>query len=240
MSLTGVRLILLAALVTAAIAAATVLLWSRYGRWRLLSRIAGVLLTEVLVVLTIGLVVNREQQLYPSWQALAGDTGTTAVAAAPQAGRLDTELHGTAAESVPWQPADAATWRLAGAPTVMVPANYLSRPAVSYPVVLSLGGPGSAAAVVSVVAVPTAATTAGALATLPAELSQDLRVTARGWALVASAKQAALAKQLMAAMPGRFGALVMVRGDNWPAAEHAAVDQTSPPLAAPLRLPSAS
>jgi hypothetical protein len=240
MSLTGVRIILLAGLVTAAIAAATVLLWSRYGSWRLLSRTAGVLLTETLVVLTIGLVVNREQQLYPSWQALGGDTGPAAVAAARPAGRLDAELHGTAAASVPWQPADVAAWRLAGAPTVMVPANYLSRPSVSYPVVLSLGGPGSLLDVVSVVVAPTAATTAEALATLPADLGQDLRVTARGWALVASAEQAGLARRLIAALPGRFGALVVVRADDWAKAEKSAVDQTSQPLAAPLRLPSAS
>jgi hypothetical protein len=238
MSLTGVRLILLAALVTAAIVAATVLLWSRYGRWRLLSRTAGVLLTEAMVVLTIGLVVNRHEQFYPSWQALSGDTGTTVVAAARQAGRLDVELHGTAAETVPWQPSDVATWRLAAPPTVVVPADYLARPSVSYPVVLSLGDPGRNLADVSVAAVPTAATTAAALATLPAELSRDLRVTTQGWALVASAKQAAFARQLMAAAPGRFRALIVVRGD-WAGATARAVAQTSQPLAAPLRLPSA-
>jgi lysyl-tRNA synthetase class 2 len=219
-SLTGVPLIALAILATMATIAGTVLLWSRFGRWRLVSRTVGVLLAETLTVLSIGLIVNRVDGFYPSWQALSGDTGTTVVTAMQRAGRLDNKLHGTGAAALPWHPASGGSWRLVGAPTMVTPTGYTSRAMLSYPAVLDLVDPGpdgkaavTAArgiAAVSVVAVPSAATTAAALASLPADLSGDVRATTRGWAIVATAKRAALAERLIAAAPGRFGALVVI------------------------------
>src|SRR5690242_13117471 len=138
MMLTGVPLIAVAVLVTTAAGAVTVLLWSRFGRWRLLSRTVGILLTEALVVATIGLVVNRVDMFYPSWAALEGRTGTTAVAATRRAGRLDGVVRGTAAGTVPWRPADATAWRFAGIPRVVFPAGYRRRSSVAYPTVVSL------------------------------------------------------------------------------------------------------
>jgi hypothetical protein len=219
MRLTGAPLILVAVLVTAVAGAATVVLWSRFGRWRLLSRTAGVLLTETLVVLTAGLVVNRADLFYPSWAALEGHTGTTAVAAPRRAGRLDGLVRGTAAVTVPWRPADIASWRLAGTPRVVFPAGYRRRSSVAYPTVASLvdSQTQAAAAVrvarrvaaVGVVAVPTAGTTAAALATLPTDLAADVRVNARGWAVLTTSRQAALGGRLVRSGPP-YGALVVI------------------------------
>jgi hypothetical protein len=267
MSLTGVPLILLAVLVTAGVSAATVLLWSRFGRWRLLSRSAGILLTEALVLLSAGLVANRAEQFYPSWQALAGDTGTAVTTARPITGRLDEQFRGRAA-AVPWRPAGAAGWRLAGTPTLVVPAGYGDGRMLTYPVVLSLVDGSDRAAVsaaldtagaVSVVASPTARTTTLSLASLPAALPRDVRVTAGGWAVVATMRQAPFAARLIRAEPELFVALAVVADPASPALPAAArpggqvavavlrtadaasawaQGQTSPPLAAPRQLPA--
>jgi hypothetical protein len=222
MSLTGVPLIVVAVLVTALTVAATWWLWSRYGRWRLVSRVVGVLLAETLTVFTVGLVVNRVEQFYPSWQALAGNTGTTVVAAAGHAGRIDGMVHGHGAAALPWRPASLSAWRLVATPVVVVPSGYLARRSVTFPAVLSLvdaGRDGAAAvraakrvATVSVVVAPSAGTTAAALATLPASLDEDVRTMTHGWAIVATARQAALAVRLIRSTPSRFGALVLVEG----------------------------
>ena len=289
MSLTGVPLIVVAILVTAAAGAATVLLWYWFGRWRLLGRTAGILLTETLVVITTGLVVNRADLFYPSWAALKGRTGTTVVTAPRKAGRLDRLVLGATAATVPWRPADAAAWQLAGSPRVVFPTGYRLKRSVAYPAVVSLvDNPAEAAAVVQVarrvgavgvVAVPTRGTTAAALTTLPAELAADVRVNTRGWAVTATAGQAALAARLFrfgqpygalavigatalppgyrlgvdvslaAVRPGRpqrpaptdRGTAVLTSSGAaaWAVAENWAADHTSPPLAAPLQLPSA-
>jgi hypothetical protein len=290
MSLAGVPLIVVAILVTAVTGAATVLLWSWFGRWRLLGRTAGILLTETLVVITTGLVVNRADLFYPSWAALVGRTGTTAVTATRRAGRLDALVHGATAVTVPWRPPDATAWRLAGSPRVVFPSGYRLRRSVAYPAVVSLvdNQAEAAAAVrmargvaaVGVVAVPTSGTTAAALTTLPADLAADVRVSTRGWAVTASAGQAAMAARLFRSgqpygalavigatalprvdRPGGDVSLAVVRPGGphlvdpadrgtavltasgaaaWAVAENWAAAQTSPPLAAPLQLPSAS
>jgi hypothetical protein len=244
MSLTGVPLIGVAVVAAAVVATATVLLWSRFGRWRFLSRIGGILLTETLAIAAIGLVVNRADMFYPSWAALEGRTGTAAVAVTRRAGRLDGLVRGSAAATVPWRPAGAAAWRLAGTPRVVFPAGYRQHPSIAYPAVVSLvDNQAGAAAVlraahrvpaVGVVAVPTAGTTAAALATLAADLAGDVRVNARGWAVTASSRQAALGVRL--ARPGsRYGALVVVgaTAPRPPAGVSFAVVRPRPPAAPP-------
>jgi len=222
MSLTGIPLITLSILVTAAAITGTALLWNRYGRWRLASRIAGVLLGEALVVFSIGLIVNPVNDFYPSWEALAGKTGTTAVTAQQRAGRLDQKLHGIAAHSMVWHAADAADWRLAGLPMVITPSGYRARTNVGYPAVVDLVDPGpdgkaavkaaQSLAAVTVVLTPSKATTAAGLASLPGDLAMDVRTTSVGWAIVATAKQAPLAEEMIAAAPHRYGSLVVVGG----------------------------
>jgi len=208
MALTGVALIALTMLATAAAIAATTLLWNRFGRWRPLVRSGGVLLCEALVVLSAGLVANRHEEFYPSWQALAGDTGTSATTAPRPAGRLDSAFSGGGSTLV-WQPAGSAAWRLVSRPEVAVPAGYAASSG-SYPALVALGGQPAPADLVRVTALPTRQTSAAALAYLPALLGVDLRVTGHGWALLASSARAALAARLVAADPGRFVALAVV------------------------------
>ncbi|GAB1640321.1 hypothetical protein [Krasilnikovia sp. MM14-A1259] len=218
MALTGLPLIALAVLVAVAAGAATVRFWSLPGRWRLPVRVAGVLLAEALVVASAGLVLNRHEQFYPSWAALAGDTGTRARATVTAAGRLDDQL-GRTVKPPPWRPAGWTAWRLATAPVLLVPPAYRARRAATFPALLELVAPGGAAAAeraaaadpdaVRVVLVPTGRTAAAALANLPAALARDVRVTSRGWAVVATSAQAGLAAGLVRA-DQRFSALALV------------------------------
>jgi hypothetical protein len=184
MRLTGLPLIVTTALLAVLVLTGTILLWSRFGRWRLLTRSLGMVLAQALVVLTIGLIANRSEEFYPSWQALSGDTGTAEATAPRPAGRLDATLAG-GQSSVPWRPAGLASWRLARTPTVVLPAGYRDRPSTAYPVVLVLtanAAEASAAAsvrtdgVVTVIATPTAATRVAALGRLGADLGGDVRV----------------------------------------------------------------
>jgi hypothetical protein len=212
-ALTGVPLIVLVLLATAAAATGTVLMWPRGGRWRAVQRSVGVLLSEALLVLSVGLIANRHEEFYPSWQALAGDTGTASATARRPAGRLDAALAGDPrVRTLPWHPAGAASWRLSGHADVTVPYGYATKTSVTYPALLVLGGRAAVAGLVGVAVHPSARTTAAALATLPAALGADLRVTSHGWALAASARHAALAARLIADEPGRFVALVVVGG----------------------------
>lgn len=128
MSLTGIPLIAGTALVTAAALAATVLGWDRW-RPRFLLRSLGVLLTEALLVLSAGLVVNRSQEFYPTWAALLQSSAATATTYAVRAGGLDGSLHDNDGDAFPWQPTGLTGWRLAGAPMVVTPAGYLTHPA---------------------------------------------------------------------------------------------------------------
>ncbi|GGQ39861.1 hypothetical protein [Couchioplanes azureus] len=208
-SLTGIPLLALAGLAVAGFVTATVLLWSRCGRWRLLVRTLGVLLIEVAVVLCVGLAVNRSEQFYPSWAALAGDTGTTTTTAATQAGELDGSL--AARSRLQWHPAGLPQWKLAAAPTMTVPSDYSAASNAPYPVLVVLGPATSVTApapgVVTVTLTPTPSTTAEALRTLVPDLSRAVRVTASGWAVVAGRTEAALAGDLVRSLPAQFRAL---------------------------------
>ncbi|MDT4993172.1 MAG: hypothetical protein QOH97_3064 [Actinoplanes sp.] len=208
MALTGIPLILLAVLATAGAGTATALLWSRYGRWRLVSRTLGVLLCEVLAVLTVGLAANRQELFYPSWQALAGRTGTAGATSALPAGRLD-DSFGPGRLRLPWRPPGSGAWRLRSPTQVTVPPTYPTTHG-AFPALLALGGQPTAADLVQVEANPGRQTTAAALAGLPGRLARDLRVTGHGWVLVAAAPAAVLATELIRADPGRFVALAIV------------------------------
>ncbi|MEV4349915.1 hypothetical protein AB0J83_36115 [Actinoplanes sp. NPDC049596] len=219
MSLTGRPLLLLTATLALAVGAATVFLWSRGGRVRFVTRTAGVLLLEVLVVLTAGLEYNRRERFYPSWQALRGDTGTVVVTGAVQAGLLDGRAP---AGTFEWRPPGWQQWHLARAPRITVPADYAARPQVAFPVALALGGaaPRTPEAVTVTVA-PTSATTATALLSLPAELGRDLRVSMVGWDVSGS-----LGAAFVKAAPAGLAVL------DQPA------DELPPALKAPKTLPS--
>jgi hypothetical protein len=213
--LTSVRLILLAALLTAAALAGTVLLW----RLSLL-RPVGVLLTEALLALTAGLVVNRSQQFYPSWDALFATSDPGPARYHTSAGRLDAWLAGQtgagATQTFPWRPSGWTGWHLATAPVVTVPAGYLAHTGWRYSAVLVIGArawtvPPQSGPTVLVTVTTTAATTASTLAySLPGMLGRDLRVTGHRWALVSSAADASLARQVAGLGRGRFPAVGFV------------------------------
>jgi lysyl-tRNA synthetase class 2 len=249
--LTGWPLIVLTIVLTVGVAAAAVLLWSRWRRGRVAVRITGVLLLEVLLVLTAGLIVNRSEQFFPSWKALTGRTRTV-TSSSTVSGRLDGVLR---AGTVPWRAAALSEWHLAAAPELRVPADYAARPSVAFPVVLDLVGSRTEPPTpdtVAVRALPSARTTASALVALTADLMGDVRVTRGGWAIVAPYRDATLALRLMTADPGRFVALALVGTGKAPATGPAvivlptyakavrwAVGQTSAPLEPPVVLPPA-
>jgi hypothetical protein len=229
MSLTGIPLILLAAALAVLAAAATVRFWRRGAA----VRIPGLLVLEILTVLTVGLVANRHEGFYPSWQALGGGQDSETVAPAPT-GRLDAHL--VDGSAVPWMPPDAARWRLARTAVLVVPTGYTKRTNVAFPVIVVLTTIDRVATVrapadaLTVVAVPTRDTTAADLADLPTQLAQDARATAGGWAIVADATHSVLARQWHNLVPGRFRT---VAGSVDQAAE-----RLPPALTAPIRLPS--
>jgi hypothetical protein len=208
----------LAALLTAAALAATVLFWRR--RWVFVIRPMGVLLTEVLLTLTVGLVVNRSQLFYPSWAALFASADPESTSYHTSAGRLDAWLAAQpgagAAQSFPWRPAGWTGWHLAGPPTVTVPAGYLAHTSWRYSAVVAIGArpwavPDPAGPTVLVSLTTTAATAVPTLAlAVPGLLGRDLRVSGHRWALVASAADAALARKVAEAGRGRFPVLALV------------------------------
>jgi hypothetical protein len=234
MSLTGVPLFVCAFLATAAALAGTILAWNRWRRLRFVLRPFGVLLTEALLVVSVGLVVNRSEQFYPDWDALLRSSNAGATTYAVHPGGLDGWLHQTGdladqGDAFPWQPAGWTDWRLAAAPLVFTPAGYLTHTGWRYPALLVIddgktpwtaatetaaarSADGTAGPAIVVFARTTAATGADTLtAALPAALAHDLRVTDRHWALVASAADTGLANQVVAAAPGRYPALVLVK-----------------------------
>ncbi|GAA2638767.1 hypothetical protein [Paractinoplanes durhamensis] len=228
MSLTGRPLIVLAIFATAAALAGTIVLWRRGRRLRLLWRTLGVLVTEALLLSTVGLVANRFEQFYPSWSALRQTSNTSGISYAVKPGHLDASLPALAGpvSTFPWLPAGWTTWHLTAAPAVAVPPGYLLHPAWRYSVVLAVGAWTHAA---ETAAVRTAGTVAGpaimvfvpagprtSVATLttslPAALTGDLRVTAGRWALVTSSSGAALARIAAVRAPSRYPAVAVLGG----------------------------
>jgi hypothetical protein len=236
MSLTGTPLIVLAMLATAGTLAATILVWSRGRRLRLPLRTLGVLLTEALLLLSVGLVVNRSQQFYPTWAALLQTGSTTGITYPTAPGHLDRWLreyaggHPDQSIAFIWQPTGWTGWHLAGAPIIVTPTAYLQHPGWRYSALLVIdnGTTGwtptaegaaarsaglTAGAAIMVFARTTPTTTAHTLvAALPKALARDLRVTGRRWALVASPSDAGLGRQTAAAAPARYPAIALVHG----------------------------
>jgi len=247
MSLTGLPAISLAGGLAVLAAGGTVRFWRRGGRYRLPRRVAGLAVTELLVVVTIGLVANRVGDFYPSWAALTGDLGTVTTPAAPPPGRLDGGL-ATARAGLTWTPSGDLDWRFAQPAVLVPPAGYELRSDREFPVMVVLATADEAAPiralagrmpdVVTLIVTPTAASSAAALATLPGRLAHDARVTRSGWAIVADTRFAKLAQGWLAGTADQFrGVTVIDRRDA--AATLASVAGRLPaPLAAPLRPPS--
>jgi hypothetical protein len=193
MTLTGVPLIVLVAAVTVGAGVVIVRGWSR-RRWP--ARAVGVLVVEALVVLTLGLIVNRAEGFYPSWQALRGDTGTVAVAEPVVAGALDGRVPDG---PFLWRPPGLSAWKLAEPPTITLPVDYEQRSNVTFPVVVFVGVPARRTPeAVTLTLAPTGGTT---LHGLPAQLRHDLRVAETGWAVVGDSRLVGLPPRPVDALP---------------------------------------
>ncbi|MEV8509759.1 hypothetical protein AB0368_33715 [Actinoplanes sp. NPDC051475] len=226
MSLTGIPVLVVTACVTGVVAAATVLRWRRPGRATPVLRVLGLLLTEMLTLVSVGLVVNRTQQFYPTWQALFHRGSPADPPVRYTAGTLDGWLGDRFAgrENLPstfvWRPQGWTHWSLDGAPTVTVPAGYLRHPEWRYPVVLvicraqdgwSARVRPPAAPAVLIWARTAASTPSTTLTTtLPSALAVQLRVTGHSWALVTSTGDASLGEDVARRQPGRYAALAVV------------------------------
>jgi hypothetical protein len=236
-SLTGVPLLVLAACALLGAVVGTGYGWRRTGRVRFLIRPAGVLLTETLVLLVVGLAVNAAEGFYPSWAALAPHHDR-ATAGPTVPGRLDPLLRQQAgaddgaAVTITWQPAGWRQWHLAAPPVVVVPAGYLRHPGWRYPAMViedqaAAGQPADEHAVLVYLqtagaqaagAQAAGAQDAGILATrLPQALAGDLRVTAHSWALVTPAARAALDRAVLRADPARYRAVALLAAGRGPA-----------------------
>ena len=147
MSLTGLPLLVSGILASVGAFALTIWSWGRGGRWRAVTRTAGVLVCEALVLFTAGLVVNRSLgDLFPSWSALLNQdrAAPPPTVVADPATKLDVWLHARAVEGThnglvfEWHPSGAAAWHLPAPPVVYVPPRYFTATTARFPVVLVL------------------------------------------------------------------------------------------------------
>ena len=248
MTLSGLPLLALVVVLTGAAAAATFLGWHRGGPVRIPLRLLTLVTTQALVVLTAGLIYNRAEQFYPSWQALAGQTGTTAVAQGRD-GRLDAAFTDGRVRS--WQPPGSDAWQLSTPPTITVPDGYTGRD-LSFPVLLAVGGPASPVPSPAITVTIAPGPQTRDLPGLPASLGADLRTTSHGWVLVVAAERTPLAASLITEFPGRFAAVAVVGSGpapaglgipvrvvaGWADAVAWASARTTPALAPPQVLPT--
>ncbi|HEU4347678.1 MAG TPA: hypothetical protein VFR35_07805 [Actinoplanes sp.] len=247
-SLTGTPLIVLTCLGTVVSLLVTLVWWQRGGRLPLLRRLCGVLLTEALLMATVGLAVNRAQLFYPTWADLTAAGRTHATTYPVAAGHLDRWLAAqpadrTGADSIfTWHPTGWTDWRLASPPTVVTPPGYLGHPGWRYSVVVVADDRGTswspateesaarsaehaAGPVVLVFLTTSPATPAATLASrLPDALSGALRVTAHRWAVVASPTTAAVAERAVLLAPGRYPIMAVAE----PATAPPAITRISP------------
>ncbi|WP_405432040.1 hypothetical protein [Micromonospora sp. NBC_00617] len=245
MNVTDLRLVVAVGAAAAAAVAYAVTVWRRQPRPRVLLRAGAVLLAELLVVTAAALVVNRVEDLYPTWAAL-GQRGPVIQRQPTTPGRLDATI-GRLARGSPgpvalaWRPAFLASWPHAAA-TVVTPADYPQHPEWRYPAVLVLSSTGDGwtdatvlaaarragpAAVVVAVRVPGDGDPSALALQVAPDLERDVRVTGHHWGLVASAGMQPVARNVVGRDAVRFPVLAVAGrpGEITPA-------QVGPPSAA--------
>jgi hypothetical protein len=221
-------------------------------------RAVGILVCELLIVVTVGLAINRWGQFYPNWSSLLDNP---VAASEPVVGRPDPGLTAVASDGsrvgylLRWPTTLAG---LAGPPLVWLPPAYFRNMTDTLPVVVVVAGvvdgpatgawpgnhvpdsdrpPGGC-----VVFVRISHANATGLSTLTAGLVAHLHVAAHGWGVVGVGAAAPTANRLASADPVRFGPVVDLAGgsDALAAALTQALSEEPPPLAPPLVLPTLS
>jgi hypothetical protein len=246
-SLTGVPLLVLGIVLALGALAGTVWFWRGTAWWRPITRIAGVLACEALILFTAGLVVNRSLEIFPSWSALFNrhHAAPPPTVVADPTTRLDVWLHSRAVEGArnglvfEWRPSGVATWHLAAAPVIYVPPRYFTAKTARFPVVLVVApgkaGPAQGAwdphKLNSVVPHADAEVNPAVLVflrtdhadetvltqVLPSQLDEDLRTAGRGWAVVGLGAEAPAGFTALTRDPARFWFAVAVDGAPRPA-----------------------
>jgi hypothetical protein len=212
MGMMSLSTLALAALATAVAVAALALVWKRSGGRLRPLRILGVLVCEALLMVTVGLVVNRVGDFYPSWTALTMPGNGAAFRPLPPpppshpgawlsahpaaAGKAEQGL------GFDWAAGSRKAWGLEAPPVVHLPEVAVNQAETEVPLTIVLLPPksptlaiprlNSAVVVLRLSARPhIAALTAG----LPAELRSQLPVLPHSWAAVGvgSAGSAAVA-----------------------------------------------
>jgi hypothetical protein len=258
MGLTSGTLLATAGIVCAAGLTALVLLWRRWVGRLVVLRAVGILACELLIVVTVGLVINRWGQFYPTWSSLRDNP---AAATQPVVQRPDPGLTAAAPDGAQvgyllrWP---ATPLGMTGPPLVWLPPTYFRDPTGALPVVMVVAGADAGPAYGAwsgndvpvgdrpsggcVVFVRVSGQPAGGLLTLPAQLVHDLHVATHGWGVVGIATAAPAAYRLATTDPVRFGPVVEVGTPGGRADLAGALDlalsQAPPALAPPVVLPT--
>jgi len=254
MGLTSGTLLATAGIVCAAGLTALVLLWRRWGGRLVVLRAVGILACELLIVVTVGLAINRWGQFYPTWSSLRDNpsSATEPVVQRPDPGLTAAAPHGAEVGYLLSWPATPTG--LTGPPLVWLPPAYFRDPTDALPVVVVVAGPADGAwsgndvpvgdrpAGGCVVFARVSAQPVSGLLTLAAELVRDLHVTTHGWGVVGIGTAAPTAHRLATADPVRFGAVAEVATPGGRADLAGALDlmlsESPPALAPPLVLPT--
>jgi len=225
--LTSLTLITAVAVTTAAALVGLVLLWRRLRGPLLPVRVLGILLAEMLLLVSLGLTINRAGDFYPSWASLLGEA-TPVQLPTTAAVRLSPQLAAQAATGrenglvVPWHPAGEGDWHLAGSPVAYLPPESFRDTGVAVPVIVvasaspipadraipALAPTGHPAALLFV-RISRATSLPALAAGLAAELPTAFPVQRHGWALVGSGPAAV---GLWQAGEQRFTALALLSG----------------------------
>ncbi|WP_412539890.1 hypothetical protein R8Z50_29300 [Longispora sp. K20-0274] len=227
MSLTATSTLVGGFVLAIVVVAGTVVLWRRWPRrGRLVFRSLSLLLSQLMIVICVGLVVNRSEQLYPSLETLINPPKAKGpVAESVTSGGLDEWLRARTQQGAksglafPWQPAGGGHWPIAEHPMISLPAQYFLQPNSRFPVIVTFGPPGTpgwadarvagrAGDPAVVVFLHPRANDAASLkllgTDLPQELSRDLRTTPDRWSAVGVGKYGVAALDLARRHPERY------------------------------------
>lgn len=238
MSLTGLPLLTVSLLATVGSLVALVVVWRRFGRWRVLIRTLGIVIFEVLTLFTASLAINRAGDFYPSWSSLRSSASTNYVAPTPTGDLgqwLVTHAPNEGREGLvfTWRPPGVSLWQLVQPPIVYVPAAYFQLTTSSFPVVVAVApdkargtdGAWDGGGVANLLQTTTSGATPAVVVFvrsgganrstvlsdgLPSRLDQDLRVTRHGWAIVGVGPDATVAYDVYTHNLNRYAAAALV------------------------------